>query len=112
MKLIVAVIRPVALRDVVMALDDLGIGGMTVTEVEGYGRQRGHTQVFPGAEYTIYFVPKFRLEMLVNDEAADAVMKTIARTVATGAIGDGKIWTSPVESITRIRTQETGRDAI
>ena len=112
MKLIVAVIKPFKLDEVKESLKDLGISGMTVTEAHGFGRQRGHTEVYRGAEYEVDVVPKIRLEVLVGDDEAPAVVDTIARRARTGAIGDGKIWVQPLESVVRVRTGERGPDAL
>jgi nitrogen regulatory protein P-II 1 len=112
MKLVVAVLKPFKLDDVKEALKDLGIQGMTLTEAQGFGRQRGHTEVYRGAEYEVDFVPKIRLEVLVDDGQADDVVDTIIRTAATGKIGDGKVWVLPVETVVRVRTGERGVDAL
>jgi nitrogen regulatory protein P-II 1 len=94
------------------ALKDVGVAGMTVTESRGFGRQRGHTEVYRGAEYQIDFVPKVRIEILVDDALVDRVVETIVNSARTGTIGDGKIWVTPVESVQRIRTGESGAEAI
>ena len=112
MKLIVAVLKPFKLDDVKEALKTLGISGMTLTEAQGFGRQRGHTEVYRGAEYEVDFVPKLRVEVLVDDDQADDVVDAIVRTAATGKIGDGKVWVLPVETVIRVRTGERGADAI
>ena len=112
MKLIVAIIKPFKLDDVKDALKDSGVQGMTVSDVQGFGRQRGHTEVYRGAEYTIDFVPKVRLEILVDDGDAQRVIDTLVETARTGKIGDGKVWVVPVESVARIRTGEAGPDAL
>jgi nitrogen regulatory protein P-II 1 len=112
MKLIVAVLKPFKLDDVKEALKTLGISGMTLTEAQGFGRQRGHTEVYRGAEYEVDFVPKLRVEVLVDDDQADDVVDAIVRTAATGKIGDGKVWVLPVETVIRVRTGERGTDAI
>ena len=112
MKLIVAVLKPFKLDDVKEALKNLGISGMTLTEAQGFGRQRGHTEVYRGAEYEVDFVPKLRVEVLVDDDQADDVVDAIVRTAATGKIGDGKVWVLPVETVIRVRTGERGTDAI
>lgn len=112
MKLVVASIKPFRLEDVKTALDDLGVEGMTVTVVQGYGRQRGHTEVYRGLDYAIDFVPKYRIEVAVRDEMAEKVIDTIAMAAQTGTIGDGKIWVTDVESIVRIRTGEAGSTAL
>jgi nitrogen regulatory protein PII len=111
-KLLTAIIKPFKLDDVKAALRDHGVQGMTVTEVQGFGRQRGHTEVYRGQEYTIDFVPKVRIEVLVDDEGLDATIDAIVAAARTDKIGDGKIWVTPVESIVRIRTGERDHDAI
>lgn len=112
MKLITAIVKPFKLDDVKSALRDAGVQGMTVTEVQGFGRQRGHTEVYRGQEYTIDFVPKVRIEVLVDEDAVDGVIDTIVAAAKTDKIGDGKIWVTAVESIVRIRTGERDHDAI
>jgi len=112
MKLIVAVIKPFKLDDVKEALKAAGVSGMTVSEVQGYGRQRGHTEVYRGAEYSIDFVPKVRLEVLAEAERADEILSLIVEAASTGTIGDGKAWIMPVETVVRVRTGERGTDAI
>jgi nitrogen regulatory protein P-II 1 len=112
MKLITAVIKPFKLDEVKDALKAAGIAGMTVGEVRGFGRQGGHTETYRGAEYQIDFVPKVVLEAVVDDSQADLVVDTIAKSAATGKIGDGKIWVTDVERIVRIRTGEEGTDAV
>ena len=112
MKLITAIIKPFKLDDVKAALEAYGITGMTVSEASGFGRQRGHTEVYRGAEYTVDLVPKVRLEVLVDSKEADAVIDTIVKAASTGSIGDGKVWSTPVDSIVRVRTGERGVDAI
>ena len=112
MKLVVAVLKPFKLDDVKDALKTIGISGMTLTEAQGFGRQRGHTEVYRGAEYEVDFVPKLRMEVLVDDHQADEVVDAIVRTAATGKIGDGKVWVVPVESVVRVRTGERGTDAL
>jgi nitrogen regulatory protein P-II 1 len=112
LKLITAIVKPFKLDDVKAALKDAGITGMTVTEVQGFGRQAGHTEVYRGAEYTIDFVPKVRIEVLGEDEEAERLAEVIARAARTGKIGDGKIWLTPVDRIIRIRTGELDADAI
>ena len=106
MKLITAIIKPFKLDDVKSALEAYGIMGMTVSESSGYGRQRGHTEVYRGAEYTVDLVPKVRLEVLVEDDDADSVVDVIVKSAQTGRIGDGKVWTVPVETVARVRTVE------
>src|SRR6202034_9355 len=112
MKLITAIAKPFTLDDVKSGLEQVGIVGMTVTEVQGYGRQRGHTEVYRGAEYAVEFVPKVRVEVLVADEVADRVVDAIIGAARTGKIGDGKVWVSPVEKVIRIRTGERDHDAL
>jgi nitrogen regulatory protein P-II 1 len=112
MKLITAVIKPFKLDEVKDALKAAGIAGLTVAEVRGFGRQGGHTETYRGAEYRIDFVPKVSIELVVDDESADLAVDTIARTAATGKIGDGKIWVTDVERIVRIRTGEEGPAAV
>ncbi len=112
MKLVCAVIQPHRLDDVKSALEAAGVRGMTVSEASGYGRQRGHTEVYRGAEYTIDLVPKVRIEVLVGDEDATSVTSVIVGAAQTGKIGDGKVWTIPVEDVARVRTGERGPEAI
>jgi nitrogen regulatory protein PII len=112
MKLVTAIVKPFKLDEVKDALKDVGIQGMTVTESRGFGRQRGHTEVYRGAEYQIDFVPKVRIEVLVDEGIVDRVVEAITESARTGSIGDGKIWVTPAESVTRIRTGETGSEAI
>jgi nitrogen regulatory protein P-II 1 len=112
MKLVTAIVKPFKLDEVKEALKDVGIQGMTVTESRGFGRQRGHTEVYRGAEYQIDFVPKVQVEVLADDGIVDRVVQAIMDTARTGTIGDGKIWVTAVESVHRIRTGETGAEAI
>ena len=112
MKLVVAVLKPFKLDEVKEALKTLGVQGMTLTEAQGFGRQRGHTEVYRGAEYEVSFVPKIRMEVLVDDAEVEEVVNTIVTTAATGKIGDGKVWIVPVESVVRVRTGERGKDAL
>ncbi|HEY3095300.1 MAG TPA: P-II family nitrogen regulator [Acidimicrobiia bacterium] len=112
MKLIVGIVKPFKVDDVKEAVKDLGVQGLTVSEVQGFGRQRGHTEVYRGAEYTIDFVPKSRVEILVDDGDVDRVVQKLIETARTGKIGDGKVWVVPVENIWRIRTGESGPDAL
>ena len=112
MKKIEAIIKPFRLDDLKEALHDLGIHGMTVVEVKGFGRQKGHTEVYRGAEYVVDFIPKIKVETVVADELADKVVDTIMNTVRSGKIGDGKIFVLPVEKVCRIRTGETDNDAL
>ncbi len=112
MKLIVAVLKPFKLDEVKEALKALGVHGMTLTEAQGFGRQRGHTEVYRGAEYEVEFVPKIRLEVVVDDAQVDEVANAIVDVAGTGKIGDGKVWILPVEEIIRVRTGERGSDAL
>jgi nitrogen regulatory protein P-II 1 len=112
MKLVTAIIKPFKLDDVKSALEAYGIQGMTVSEASGYGRQRGHTEVYRGAEYTVDLVPKVRLEILVEDDDADSVVDVVVKAAQTGRIGDGKVWTVPVDTVARVRTGERGPDAL
>ena len=112
MKLITAVIKPFKLDDVKNALESFGVQGLTVTEANGYGRQRGHTEVYRGAEYTVDLVPKLRIEVLVDDADADDVIEVIVKSSQTGRIGDGKVWSVPVDTVVRVRTGERGVDAL
>jgi nitrogen regulatory protein P-II 1 len=111
-KLITAVIKPHKWEDVRAALETVGVTGMTVSEVSGYGRQKGHTEVYRGAEYDIALVPKIRIEIVVDDPEADDVVSTIVASAQTGRIGDGKVWVVPVESVVRVRTGERDEGAI
>jgi nitrogen regulatory protein P-II 1 len=111
-KLITAIIKPHKLDDVKDALKGLGVTGLTVTEVQGFGRQAGHTEVYRGAEYTIDFVPKVRLEILVEDGDVDGVLGTVTEAARTGRIGDGKAWVTPVDAVVRVRTGERNADAL
>ena len=112
MRLITAVIKPFKLDDVKTALEAFGVQGMTVSEVQGFGRQRGHTEVYRGAEYTVSFVPKTRIEVLVDDADAADVLEVIAKSAQTGSIGDGKVWSVPVDEVVRVRTGERGPEAL
>ncbi|CAB4829561.1 unannotated protein [freshwater metagenome] len=112
MKLVVAILKPFKLDDVKDRLKLIGVTGMTLTEVQGFGRQRGHTEVYRGAEYEVDFVPKLRVEILVDDAEADAVVNAVVESAATGKIGDGKVWVIPVETAVRVRTGERGSDAL
>jgi len=112
MKLITAILKPFKLEDVKNALQGAGITGMTVSEASGFGRQGGHTEVYRGAEYTVDLIPKVRLEVLVDDKDADSVVDVIVKAASTGSIGDGKVWTTPVDQVIRVRTRERGVDAI
>ncbi|MGD0642810.1 MAG: P-II family nitrogen regulator [Roseiarcus sp.] len=112
MKIITAIVKPFKLDDIREALDRLGAHGMTVTEVKGYGRQKGHTEIYRGAEYVVSFVPKARLEVAVPDDRVDAVVEAIRAAALTGQIGDGKIFVTPLERAVRVRTGETNDDAL
>ena len=112
MKLVTAIIKPFKFEDVKVALEAFGIHGMTVSEAQGSGRQRGHTEVYRGAEYTVDLVPKTRLEILVEDDDASTVVDVIVKASSTGRIGDGKVWVIPVDSVVRVRTGERGSDAL
>ena len=112
MKLITAVIKPHKWEDVREALETFGVTGMTVSEVSGYGRQKGHTEVYRGAEYDVSLVPKIRLEVVVDDADVESVVSTITGSAQTGKIGDGKVWVSPVDTVVRVRTGERGADAL
>ena len=112
MRLVTAIVKPFKLDDVKSALETLGVLGLTVSEVRGYGRQKGHTEVYRGAEYTVDLVPKVRVEVLVDDVDADKVVDTVVEAARTGKIGDGKVWVTPVESVVRVRTGERGADAL
>ena len=112
MKLITAIIKPFKLDDVKAALEGQGVHGLTVSEASGYGRQKGHTEVYRGAEYTVDLVPKVRVEIVVDDDAAVGVVDAIIGAAQTGKIGDGKVWVSPVDTIVRVRTGERGVEAL
>ncbi|MEV7420781.1 P-II family nitrogen regulator [Streptomyces sp. NPDC089919] len=112
MKLITAVVKPHKLDEIKEALQAYGIEGLTVTEASGYGRQRGHTEVYRGAEYTVDLVPKIRIEVVVDTDDADSVAEVIVKAARTGKIGDGKVWIVPVDSVVRVRTGERGADAL
>ena len=112
MKLITAIIKPQKLDEVKEALVGAGITGMTVSEASGFGRQRGHTEVYRGAEYTVDFIPKVRIEVLADDADCDHIVDLIVATANSGSIGDGKLWVTPVETVVRIRTGERGSDAL
>ena len=112
MKLVSAIIKPFKLDDVREALSDIGVQGITVTEVKGFGRQKGHTELYRGAEYVVDFLPKVKLEAAVDDGMVDQVIDAIMSVANTGKIGDGKIFVSPLEQVVRIRTGETGPDAV
>jgi nitrogen regulatory protein P-II 2 len=112
MKLVIAIIKPFKLDDVRNALGQIGVAGLTVTEVKGYGRQRGHTEIYRGAEYAVNFLPKLKIEVAVASDRADKVVETITSTAKTGQIGDGKIFVVDVDHVVRIRTGETDTDAL
>ncbi len=112
MKLVTAIVKPFKLDDVKTALESFGVQGMTVSEVQGYGRQRGHTEVYRGAEYTVAFVPKVRIEVLVDDADVGDVLEVMAKAAHTGSIGDGKVWSTPVDDVVRVRTGERGVEAL
>jgi nitrogen regulatory protein P-II 1 len=111
-KLITAIVKPHKLDAVKGALEEAGVAGLTVTEVRGYGRQRGHTEIYRGAEYTVEFVPKVRLEILVTDADAGAILDAVVASARSGDVGDGKVFVTPVEDVVRIRTGERGEDAV
>jgi nitrogen regulatory protein P-II 2 len=112
MKLVTAVIKPFKLDDVREALSDIGVQGITVTEVKGFGRQKGHTELYRGAEYVVDFLPKVKIEVAIGDDLVDQVIEAITKAANTGKIGDGKIFVSSLEQVIRIRTGETGEDAV
>ncbi|WP_330298794.1 P-II family nitrogen regulator [Streptomyces sp. NBC_00503] len=112
MKLITAIVKPHRLDEIKEALHQFGVQGLTVSEASGYGRQRGHTEVYRGAEYTVDLVPKIRIEVLVEDGDAEDVMRIVVESARTGKIGDGKVWSIPVDSVIRVRTGERGADAL
>ena len=112
MKLVTAIIKPFKLDDVREALSEIGVQGITVTEVKGFGRQKGHTELYRGAEYVVDFLPKIKMEIAVTEDIVENVVETIQNSAATGKIGDGKIFVSPIEQVIRIRTGETGPSAL
>src|SRR5690242_4399451 len=112
MKLITAVVQPFTVTDIRTAVDEAGVHGLTFSEAQGYGRQKGHTEVYRGAEYEVDFVPKMRIDVVVDDEQVDAVAAAIIGAARTGKIGDGKLWVTPVESLVRVRTGERGPEAL
>jgi nitrogen regulatory protein PII len=112
MKLVTAIIKPFKMDDVRLALSEIGVQGITVTEVKGFGRQRGHTELYRGAEYVVDFLPKLKLEIAVAESQVDATIDAILKSASTGKIGDGKIFVSPLEQVIRIRTGETGEEAV
>ena len=112
MKLVTAIIKPFKVEEVRTSLDEIGVSGMTMTEVKGFGRQKGHTELYRGAEYTIDFLPKIKIEIAVTDEMLEQVKAVIIKSSASGKIGDGKIFISPIDEVVRIRTGETNEDAL
>ena len=112
MKLITAIIKPFKVEEVRSSLDEIGVTGMTMTEVKGFGRQKGHTELYRGAEYTIDFLPKIKIEIAVTDDLVDQVKNAIIKSAGSGKIGDGKIFVSPIDEVVRIRTGETNEDAL
>ena len=112
MKIVMAVIKPFKLDEVRDALTAIGVHGMTVTEVKGYGRQKGHTEIYRGSEYTVDFLPKIKVEVVLTDDLVESASKAIVKAAQTGKIGDGKVFISPVEEAVRIRTEETGEKAV
>lgn len=112
MKLVTAIIKPFKLDDVREALSEIGVQGITVTEVKGFGRQKGHTELYRGAEYVVDFLPKVKIEIAIKDDMVDSVIEAITNVASTGKIGDGKIFVSTLEQVIRIRTGETGSDAV
>jgi nitrogen regulatory protein P-II 1 len=112
MKLITAIVQPFTIADIRAALDEVGVHGLTYSEAQGYGRQKGHTEVYRGAEYQVDFVPKARVDVVVDDEHVDIVVAAMIGAARTGKIGDGKVWVTPVESLVRVRTGERGSDAL
>jgi nitrogen regulatory protein P-II 1 len=112
MKLVTAIIKPFTLEDVKAALEHIGVLGMTVSEVQGFGRQKGHTEVYRGAEYSVDFVPKIRVEVVVDEVQVDKTIDALVEAARTGKIGDGKVWVTPVETVVRVRTGERGLDAL
>jgi nitrogen regulatory protein P-II 1 len=112
MKLVTAIVKPHRIEDVKEALRDIGVSGLTTTDVEGFGRQRGHTEVYRGAEYQVDFVPKVKVEVVVEEPEVDGIVDAIVKAARTGKIGDGKIWVSDVDRVQRIRTGEMGSDAL
>ena len=112
MKLVTAIVKPFKLDDVKSAVEALGVAGLTVSEVQGYGRQKGHTEVYRGAEYSVDFVPKVRVEVVADDALADKVVDAVVEAARTGKIGDGKVWVTSVDEVIRVRTGERGLDAL
>ena len=112
MKLITAIVKPGKVDDIKRALQDAGVHGMTVSETRGFGRQKGHTEIYRGAEYTVDFIPKVRIEVLVDDVDSTEILNLIVDNANSGSIGDGKVWVTPVETVVRVRTGERGNDAL
>src|SRR5690348_15221121 len=112
MKLVTAIVKPFTLEDVKSALERIGVLGMTVSEVQGFGRQKGHTEIYRGAEYSVDFVPKIRVEVVVDEAQVDKTIDAVVEAARTGKIGDGKVWVTPVETVIRVRTGERGVDAL
>jgi nitrogen regulatory protein P-II 1 len=112
MKLVTAIVKPFAIEDIKSAVEAAGVLGLTVSEVQGYGRQKGHTEVYRGAEYQVDFIPRMKVEVLVDDESVDRVVEGIVSAARTGKIGDGKVWVTAVQAVVRVRTGERGADAI
>ena len=112
MKKIEAIVKPFKLEEVKDAISELGVTGMTVTEVKGFGRQKGHTEIYRGSEYTVDFLPKLKIEIVVEDDETDSIVEAIVKAAKTGKIGDGKVFVSAIDSAIRIRTEETGANAI
>ena len=112
MKLITAIVKPAKVDEIKKALQAGGVHGMTVSETRGFGRQKGHTEIYRGAEYTVDFIPKVRIEVLADDAEANEILNLIVDTASTGSIGDGKVWVTPVETVVRVRTGERGSDAL
>jgi nitrogen regulatory protein P-II 1 len=112
MKLITAIVKPAKVDEIKQALQAAGVHGMTVSETRGFGRQKGHTEIYRGAEYTVDFIPKVRIEVLADDAEANEILNLIVDTASTGSIGDGKVWVTPVETVVRVRTGERGSDAL
>ena len=112
MKLVTAIVKPFVLEDVKGALEQIGVLGMTISEVQGYGRQKGHTEVYRGAEYSVDFVPKVRIEVVVSETDAARVVDAVVESASTGQIGDGKVWVTTIDEIVRVRTGERGADAL
>ena len=112
MKLITAIVKPAKVDEIKVALQAAGVAGMTVSETRGFGRQKGHTEIYRGAEYTVDFIPKVRIEILAEDSEAGNIVDLIVSTANTGSIGDGKVWVTPVDTVVRVRTGERGGDAL